>query len=146
MGPTNPEKRIVEIDILRGVAVLGMILWNFRSRAMGNYYSTGNIDHFVDRVITVFDIENTVHLLFSFLFGMGLAMQMRSHATPFEAICLRRLLALFIIGMINGFFLDRTDILYIYAMLGVILLLFANLSNRVILTSAVLLIATHGLG
>lgn len=145
-APTGPQERIVEIDILRGVAVVGMILWDFRSRAMGNYYVDGKIDHLVNRVIGVFDIENTIHLLFSFLFGMGLAMQIRSHAKPFEAICLRRLLALFIIGMMNGFFLDRSDILYIYAMLGVVLLLFANLSNRAILTSAVLLIAGHGLG
>ena len=148
MGPTNPQARIVEIDILRGIAVLGMILWDFRSRSMGNYYSADIIDHIVSRVITVLDIDNTIHLLFSFLFGMGLAMQMRSYVTgiAFEALPIRRLSALFIIGMVNCIFIDRTDFLYIYALYGAVLLLFVNLGTKIILASTVLLIGAPAFG
>jgi uncharacterized protein len=111
-------------------------------------YSAGIIDHLVGRVITFIDIENTTYLLFSFLFGVGLTIQTRSHVRgkAFEAMHLRRLLALFIIGTVIGVFLDRTDILHVYAILGFILLLFMNLGTKVMLTSALLLIGAPSLG
>ena len=144
---TNPRVRIIEIDILRGIAVLGMTLWTFCTPTMG-IYSAGTIDLVVGRVITFVDIENTTHLLFSFLFGLGLVVQTRLNegGKAFGVIPLRRLLALFIIGIVTGVFLDRTDILHIFAMFGFILLLFVNLGTKVVLTLALLLIGASSLG
>jgi uncharacterized protein len=143
MEPTRPQERIVEIDILRGFAIFGMILWDFRSRSMGHFYSGGNVNFFISGVISFLDLEGTVHLLFAFLFGWGFAMQMSLKTKGlqvFDAIYLRRLAVLFVIGLIHCFFWYRPDFLHIYAMLGVALLFFANQSKRTILISAMLLI------
>ena len=148
MVPTKVNDRIIEIDILRGFAVLGMILWDFKSRSMGNYYSAGIPDRIVSGIIASLDIEHSVYLIFSFLFGLGLEMQIRSQAgsSQFVFIYVRRLVALFIIGLVNCFFWDRTDILYIYAMMGTFLPLFANLTNRIVLTSSLFLIGLPSIG
>jgi len=109
-------------------------------------YSAGIIDDVLGRVIAFIDIDHTTHLLFSFLFGMGLVIQARSQVEGVGVIHLRKLFSLFVIGIVIGVFLDRTDILHIYAMLGLIFLFFVNLSTKVILTSALLLIAAPSLG
>lgn len=111
-------------------------------------YSAGIIDDVLGRVIAFIDIDHTTHLLFSFLFGMGLVIQARSRV---EGKCdgvshLRKLFSLFIIGIVIGVFLDRTDILHIYAMLGLLFLFLVNLSTKVVLTSALLLIAAPSFG
>jgi uncharacterized protein len=116
---------------------------------MGFYRSEGGIDYVVCGIISILGVEYTVHLLFSFLIGWGLAEQIiRSHASgiPYVATYLRRLLALFIIGLVNYILLYRADFLHIYAMLGVILLFFMNRSNRTILTFAILSIGLPVLG
>jgi uncharacterized protein len=142
MQPTSPSRRIIEIDILRGIAVLWMILWNFRSRSMGNYYVATRMDHVVAWVMAVVDIENVTHLLFAFIFGLGLALRAHSHAEEFalSAVSFRRLLGLFIMGIANLTFLYRPDILHVFAVLGFILLFFLNLPQRVVLASAVLMV------
>ena len=110
---------------------------------MGNYYVAGSIDRVVHSIISITDINNTIHLLFAFLFGWGLAMPLRSNerGVPVAAMKLRRLLALFVMGAANCIFCNRADFLYILAMAGAVSLLFANRSNRTVLSSAVLLIA-----
>jgi uncharacterized protein len=148
MEIAKAQNRIIEIDILRGVAVFGMILWDFKSRSMGNYYCTGYINNVVCNLIAVSDIENTVHLAFAFLFGWGLSMQIRLNFrwNKIRDIYLRRLLSLFMIGLVNCFFIDRTDILHIFAAFGLIFILFANRSNRMVLTSAIILIGIPVVG
>ena len=73
MEPTKPAERIIEIDVLRGLAVLGMVLWDFRSSSMGSFHVSSGADHVVDRIVSFIDIQHTVHLLFAFIFGWGLS-------------------------------------------------------------------------
>jgi uncharacterized protein len=144
MEPTKPKERLIEIDVLRGVAVLGMVLWDFGSHSMGNYYVAGAIDRLAYRIVDIIDVNNTIHLIFAFLFGWGMAMPMlrsKAKGEPFVGLELRRLLALFILGAANCILVDRSDFLYLLAMAGAVALLFANRSNRTLLSSAVLLIA-----
>lgn len=148
MGPIKPQERIIEIDVLRGFAILGMVIWDFRSISYGNYASKEGFDYLVCGIIRILDFDNTVYPLFSFLFGWGIAMQMmRSHARdmPFVSMYLRRLLVLCMIGVLNYFLFEKGDILHIYALIGAFLPFFWNRSNRTILVSSALLIATPAL-
>src|SRR4051812_8977663 len=106
MKPTSPRARILEIDALRGIAVLGMILWDFRSVSMGNFHVGGELDRVIDWVMRTADVENTTHLVFSFLFGWGLAVQTASAQSErsYVMVRLRRLAALFVIGATNLIF------------------------------------------
>jgi uncharacterized protein len=149
IGPTRPHERVLEIDILRGIAVFGMIIWNFRSNSMGFYRTKEGIDCAVCGIVSILGFKYTVHLLFSFLFGWGLALQMiraQAGGISFTLIYLRRLLSLFVIGVVNCFLFYRSEILHIYALLGIILLFLVNRSNRTILILAVLSIGLPVLG
>lgn len=109
---------------------------------MGNYYVATPMDHVVAWVMAVVDIENVTHLLFAFIFGLGLALQARSQVEGFalSAVSLRRLLGLFILGIANLICLYRPDILHVFAVLGGILLFVLNWPQRVVLASAVLMV------
>jgi uncharacterized protein len=133
--------RILEVDVLRGLAVLGMVIWNFRSRSMGNFHVTSTADYYVNRIVAVSDLQNTIHLIFAFLFGWGLAQGMSNGAAN-----TRRLASLFLMGMATACLLDRTDILHFLAILGVVLVVFKDLSNRAVLTLAVVMVAAPVLG
>ena len=109
---------------------------------MGNYYVASRMDQVVAWVMAVVDIENVTHLLFAFIFGLGLALQTRSQGEGFAitAVSFRRLLGLFILGIANLIFLYRPDILRVFAVLGLILLFFLNVPQRVVLAAAVLMV------
>jgi len=148
MKPTSPRTRIFELDALRGIAVFGMILWDFRSVSMGNFHVGGEADRVIDEVMRLTDIENTTHLVFSFLFGWGLSAQALSgkaeRACP--VVPLRRLGALFVIGAANLVFVIRSDFIHIYALLGFVLLLFTSLRTTTVLALAVITVALPGIG
>ena len=135
------ETRSLEVDVLRGLAVLGMVIWNFRSRSMGNFQVASTADSVVNGIIAASDIQNTVHLVFAFLFGWGLAQGMGNGATT-----ARRLVTLFLMGMATAALLDRTDILRDLAVIGVVLLLFQDLSNRAVVTLAVVMVGAPVVG
>lgn len=135
------EARNLEVDVLRGLAVLGMVIWDFRSRSMGNFHVAGVADSLVDGVIAATDIQNTVHLVFAFLFGWGLALGMGNGATT-----ARRLVTLFVMGMATACLLDRTDILRDLAVIAVPLLLCRGVSNRAVLTLAVAIVGAPVVG
>lgn len=91
--------------------------------------------------------EGTMRGLFSILFGAGsylLIKRLEKQHPGLEAadIYYRRLLWLLAFGLINAFlFLWPGDILYPYALLGLVLFPFRNLSPKVLLWIAILLIA-----
>lgn len=126
MEPTKRKERIVEVDVLRGVAVLGMVLVDFGSHSMGNYSVAGTFNHVFYRIQATTDIYDTIHLMFAFLFGWGLAIPMlrsKVRGVPYIGLELRRLLALFVLGVANCILLERADFLYILAMAGAVSLI-----------------------
>jgi uncharacterized protein len=82
--------------------------------------------------------------LFSFLFGLGFALQMdrtEARGGDFTRLYRRRLFVLLLIGLVNEIFLLalwRLDILHQYAILGFVLLVFRRWSSRNILVAALL--------
>lgn len=139
IGPALGQERIEAVDILRGVAILGILIVN-----MGLFSSPGDppaqtaVDGTVDRLI-LFVAQEKFKALFSFLFGLGLAVQMlraEGRGAPFLPLYARRLCVLFLIGAAHFLLLWDGDILHDYALLGFVLLLFRRRSLNTLLVCA----------
>ena len=121
----NPLDRIAVLDILRGLALLGMFAVHF------NYYEAtpsgvdpGRAAALVERLLGLF-VEERFYGIFGMLFGVGFAVQLErstARGERFLAKYLRRLAALAVFGFIaEGIF--GFNVLFGYAMWGVPLLL-----------------------
>ncbi|MBT3337901.1 MAG: M20/M25/M40 family metallo-hydrolase [Anaerolineae bacterium] len=144
--PVQSKERIQIVDVLRGFAILGILLFNMRSFAGQSM----RIDDWVeplDRAIVAFIdffVQAKFYSLFSFLFGWGMAVQMRRaevKGTKFFPVYLRRLLILLVFGTLHGVLLWTGDILRMYAVIGIfMLLIFRKLSPKILLVAAALLL------
>lgn len=139
-GPALGHERIEAIDILRGVAILGILIVN-----MGLFNSAEDLPAhgIVDRLI-LFVAQEKFKTLFSFLFGLGLAVQMtraEARGARFLPLYARRLCVLFLIGVAHFLFLWDGDILHNYAENGFVLLLFRRRSLKTLLVGAGILLA-----
>jgi len=139
VGPVLRQERIEAIDILRGVAILGILIVN-----MGLFsHPEGLPAGATDRLIYFFAQEK-FKALFSFLFGLGLAVQMlraEERGAQFLPLYARRLGVLFLIGVAHFLLVWDGDILHDYALLGLPLLLFRRSSPKTLLVGAGALLA-----
>jgi uncharacterized protein len=137
-GPVTLRERIHLLDVLRGLALFGIIAANIRAFSVpmaayldhslmwqepANRIAQGFIDVFITgKFIT----------LFSFLFGIGFAIQMeRAQARGIRGnFYLRRLAVLFLIGQAHMYLLWWGDILTVYALVGFLLFQFRRKSQR----------------
>ena len=97
-------------------------------------------DTIVEAFITIF-LRGKFFALFSFLFGLSFFIQMdKAHmqGRDFKGRFLWRLIILLVIGYLHHLFY-RGDILTIYAILGIFLIPFYTINNKVILGFVVLL-------
>jgi uncharacterized protein len=129
LAPTPPAQRDAAIDALRGAALFGVLLENLQHFASPPYAelvasgSAGPWDRLGLGAIRLL-CDNKVYLLFAFLFGYGVALQMLRDARAgagFVALHLWRMALLFLIGLAN-LLLWSGDILSTYAVLGCLLL------------------------
>jgi uncharacterized protein len=132
LQPTT--ERIALLDILRGFALLGVLAVNILDFSsplfMPGYVAPGfsPLEEFAQGAILFF-ATGKFYLLFSFLFGLGFATQMRRTSKTEQAFVpfyLRRLFILFVIGVLHGVLLWHGDILSTYALAGVALLALRN--------------------
>ncbi|HPF38385.1 MAG TPA: DUF418 domain-containing protein [Phycisphaerae bacterium] len=150
LSPTAEADRIDVIDALRGVALLGILLVNiiyfsegFSSGAARDVSLSAPLDEFA-RFLSRFFANYKFVTLYSVLFGMGLALQSRradERGTRFTSVYVRRLLILLAMGLIHGVFLWYGDILTMYALLGLIAMLFRHAKQMTLLVTATLLAA-----
>ena len=136
--------RIEELDVLRGVALCGIFLVNmvdFSGSALrvGTFTARGTaVDQIVDLTIATFALTK-FYLLFSFLFGVGFAVQMQrmeESGRPFLRLYLQRLSVLLLIGIAHSILVWDGDILRLYALAGVLLLLLRKLPSGLLLLIA----------
>ncbi len=142
MGPTRPRDRIEVLDILRGFALFGILLVNMRVFSgpgeLSTQLFTGSADRVASGLIEFFAQQKFLSL-FTFLFGLGFALQMgraKARGARFAPIYCRRLLGLLLIGVLHGFFLADVDTLQAYVLVGFLLLFFRHRSPRTILITA----------
>src|SRR4030095_4989131 len=144
--PIEQKGRTIIVDVIRGFALIGVLFANFISyvnqqtpEQILNAVSSP-LDRSLDNINAIF-IEWKFMTLFSILFGYGFGLILesleRKNINP-NSFFIRRMFWLFIFGCIHAIFW-WADVLHLYAMSGVLLLLFRKESNRSILVYAVLL-------
>ncbi len=140
--PTDPAQRIQSLDILRGIALLGMLVVHFHQRST----APGGLDELVRTLIWRL-VESKSHGTFALLFGAGFAIQLRraeARGTPFAGLYLRRLAVLALFGFAAHAFFGF-NVLLGYALWGVPLLLVRQWSTPKLLATAVLSAASVAL-
>lgn len=145
LAPVAPQERIETLDILRGFAVFGIIFADVDIL----FKITPGTDQVLNELHRVFIVDK-FWPLFSFLFGLGFAMQITradSRGQNLVSLYRRRLLALLLFGLANGLLLLqlwRGEILHRYALCGFLLLLFRRSSPRTLLLAAALCMLIPG--
>ena len=146
LQPIGPGERIDAIDVLRGIALFGVMAINvvteFRVSIFDQFLPSGPpaspVDHAIETVLTL-AVELKAFALFSLLFGAGLAIQFERLANSGRRsmLLVRRLAVLLAFGLIHLCLIWNGDILTEYALAGLIVLplLFGP---RWLLTSAAL--------
>jgi uncharacterized protein len=153
--PTSPvslSERSDILDVLRGFALLGVLLdnifgftgWGFMTMAQREALSTWPADGIAAMFELAF-IKGKFYSLFSLLFGIGFSIILirnEQRGTNPLKVFYRRLFFLMLFGIAHLFFLWDGDILLLYALLGLLLPLFRKCSNKALLIWAIVLIAS----
>jgi uncharacterized protein len=139
------DERVVALDALRGIALLGILFVNFSFFAMpdgafGTYISSA-FPMWWDRAAQFFIdalCDGKFILIFSFLFGWGFHTQLSGGGAPLAtARYRRRLIGLLCIGLAHAALLFIGDILVTYALLGIPLYFIRRWSSKRLVTLAV---------
>ncbi len=134
IAPTQQKDRIITLDALRGFALLGVLITNM---LQGYSFVNTRVDEIVATLIRAF-AEGSFFPMFSFLFGLGFALQLRKGEAALPRFR-RRLTVLLGIGLIHLLLIWSGDILFMYAVLGFVLILFRNKSERTLVITALTL-------
>jgi uncharacterized protein len=132
LAPVQGDERIQAMDVLRGFALLGILLMNIEAFVGPmNEAMTGldpkwsGADRWADAFIYIF-VQGKFYPLFSLLFGMGFAvMLVRAEAAgrAFTGVYLRRTLVLLAIGLAHALLVWSGDVLTSYALIALVMLL-----------------------
>ncbi len=131
-GPVGEGERIGSMDSARGFALLGILLVNmdffseplWRAIELGPKQGATGLDWIAGFMVGSF-CEGKFFTLFSLLFGMGLTIQFlraTQRGERFGARGVRRLLFLLGLGLMHALLLWYGDILFFYAICGLVLL------------------------
>ncbi|WP_422087392.1 DUF418 domain-containing protein [Variovorax sp.] len=137
------------VDALRGFALLGILVVNIATFS-SPFYGMGVPDPMAQTAVEraalfarSFLFETKFYLLFSFLFGYSFTLQMQSaerDGKPFAPRMLRRLVGLWVLGLLHAVVLYHGDILTTYAVIGGVLLLLRRRGDGVMACCAVSLV------
>ena len=149
-GPVRESARITSLDLIRGVAVLGILLMNAVSFRFGTapYFnlSAGGSETALDWTVGILGeifIDQKFMGLFSMLFGAGMILFIdRAARRGRRAVMLNlwRNALLLIIGILH-YALWIGDVLMVYAVSSVFLLALRKLNNKTLIAVGVLLFA-----
>jgi len=147
--PAAREDRIVALDVLRGVAVGGILLANafvffgllFDPDGHLKQLPTAQVDRAVEFLEHVI-VDGKFYSIFSLLFGIGFGLQLSRRGDVAIGRFRRRLTVLVGIGAVHAFLIWAGDILLLYALLGFSMPWFARRSDRSLLRWTAGLLAT----
>ena len=141
----KPNTRIDVADILRGIAIGGIVLIHFIEQL--NFYlfpeSSSELMAKVNECVwdtTFFLLAGKMYAIFSMLFGLSLFIQHDNQAqqgVDFRPRFLWRMVLLMLFGLFDLLFYNG-DILTVYAVCGVLVLPFVRASNRVLVAATIL--------
>jgi uncharacterized protein len=148
--PVALAERVASVDVLRGVALLGILAMNIvdfgwptevyedPTRATGHTWA----DMLV-WLITHIIFDTKMMTIFSMLFGAGLVLmsgRAEARGASILKIYYRRVFFLLLIGMVHAYLIWEGDILVIYAVCGFALYPFRKLSGRTLVILGLLLV------
>lgn len=151
-GPAGDAERIVALDALRGLGVLGILVMNIESfgRVNAEYMNPtaagplAGSDFWIWLASTLFADEKFMGI-FSMLFGAGIVLltsRMEARGQKPTPIFVRRSLWLALFGLMHAFLLWSGDILFTYGICGMVVYPFRRLAPRRLLVLGVIVMAT----
>ncbi|WP_415916128.1 DUF418 domain-containing protein [Xanthomonas arboricola] len=129
--PIATSERIAVLDVLRGFALLGILLMNIEAFVGPLDLAVTGVEphwHGADRVadaLVYLLVQGKFYTLFSLLFGMGFAVMAQRAAQAGRGLLgtyLRRTVGLLVIGLLHALLLWSGDVLVTYALLALLLL------------------------
>ena len=148
-APINQSDRIIALDSIRGLAVLGILLMNIPAFGLPlsaafdfSVLKQTNLNYFFWYVFGPGVFEGSQRAIFSMLFGAGTIifvtrLEKRTTGLIPAELFLRRQLWLLVFGLFNAYtLLWFWDILYAYAICGIILFPFRRVSPKYLMISA----------
>lgn len=143
---TKPNSRIDVADVLRGIAIGGIVLIHFIEQL--NFYrfpepSSPFMEWFNQAVwdTTFYLLAGKMYAIFSMLFGLSFFIQHDNQAqrgVDFRPRFVWRMVLLFLFGLFNTLFYNG-DILCIYAVCGVLIIPFIRANDKVVTAVAIAL-------
>jgi uncharacterized protein len=138
-APVADSDRIRVVDMLRGVALLGILLMNIPSFALPEYFAepfknNPHSGNFWLLLITTVFFEGKMRALFGMLFGAGVLLFIGGKAKSGQSVhwlFYRRMFWLILFGLVHAhLLLWFGEILFLYGVCGMIVYLFRNLKPR----------------
>lgn len=137
---TLPDNRIISLDVLRGIAVLGILIMNIQSFSMIGaayinptaYGDLTGLNKWVWIISHIFASEKFMSI-FSILFGAGIilftdrALEKGRKASAFHY---RRMFWLLVFGMLHAYLIWYGDVLVNYSLCGMLVYLFRKMSAK----------------
>ncbi len=145
----EPKQRNFSMDVMRGIAVLGILLMNIPAFSTHEFYLfwgdtvAGKLttNGFIYKTAMLFG-DGRMRGLFTLLFGAGLMLFIENKKTNSIQVAdayFRRMMWLLLFGMIDSYLLLWTgDVLFEYALCGIFIYAFRNLRVRYMLMLAIL--------
>lgn len=131
MTPVPENERLISVDVLRGIALLGILLMNIPYFAMPDYFSEdwkadpSTFNFWLRAFITVL-FEGKMRALFSVIFGVGILL-FTSRKDKASGLFYRRMTWLIVFGLVDShLLLWLGDILFLYGVCGMIVFLLRN--------------------
>jgi len=143
LAPVPAVERISSVDVLRGVALFGILVMNILTfglpkAAMDNPTVAGGVEGLnllTWQISQVFFYQKFL-AVFSMLFGAGLILmynRARTAGREFTRVYYFRILWLLVIGLIHAYFLWWGDILVSYAICGLLIYIFRRRSPKTLI-------------
>src|SRR5512138_6456 len=138
-APVSEDERLRIVDLLRGVALLGILLMNIDGFAQPSYFSEpfkadpSRLDFWALTLNRVF-FEGKMRALFGMVFGAGVFLFVAGKertGRPARALFYRRMGWLVLFGVVHAWLLLWSgDILYLYGLAGMIVYLLRKVPPR----------------
>jgi uncharacterized protein len=149
LTPVTDAERYEVVDALRGFALFGILVINIQSFALSQF---GNVNPAMAGdftglnkavwVVSYVTCQSKMVMLFSMLFGGGLvlmAARAQHRERPLLGLYYRRLMWLAIIGLLHAYLIWEGDILFAYALCGLLLYPLRRLSTTLLLLLGLIL-------
>jgi uncharacterized protein len=154
-APVAAGERVASVDVLRGVALLGILAMNivafawpfavYDNPSLAPGYTRADVGAWL---FNEFVFSGKMMSTFSMLFGAGLVLmsgRLEARGTSVRGVYYRRVLWLLAFGLVHAYLIWAGDILYAYAVCGLILYPFRRKSPRTLIALGVALILVSSL-